>query len=166
MVLPCCSASSTFQLELEPPFRLILSFYLDQFSGGRSLNKPHKHLHAHGHGDAHGHDHNHNDDHKHVHLEAGKRKFTPWVLFTIFLLGPCEPLIPVLMYPAANNNFVDLAIVIGIFGAVTISLMLGIVLISTFGINLIPTEKIERFTHAIAGGTILLSGLAIQFLGL
>ena len=132
----------------------------------RSLNKPHKHLHAHGHGDAHGHDHNHNDDHNHVHLEAGKRKFTHWVLFTIFLLGPCEPLIPVLMYPAANNNFVDLAIVIGIFGAVTISLMLGIVLISTFGINLIPTEKIERFTHAIAGGTILLSGLAIQFLGL
>ncbi|HOD34406.1 MAG TPA: hypothetical protein PLR20_01590 [Syntrophales bacterium] len=28
---------------------------------------------------------------------------TPWVLFTIFVLGPSEPLIPVLMFPAARN---------------------------------------------------------------
>ena len=130
------------------------------------LNKPHKHLHAHGKGTSHGHDHVHKDDHKHAHIEGKKKDFSPWVLFTIFLLGPCEPLIPILMYPAAKNNFSDLAIVTGIFGLVTISIMLSIVLISTFGIKLISTEKVERFTHAIAGGTILLSGLAIQFLGL
>ena len=29
---------------------------------------------------------------------------TPWVLFTIFIFGPCEPLIPILMYPAVTQG--------------------------------------------------------------
>jgi hypothetical protein len=31
---------------------------------------------------------------------------------------------------------------------------------------MIPMKKLERFTHAIAGVTILLCGVSIQFLGL
>jgi sulfite exporter TauE/SafE len=123
-------------------------------------------LHIHDENVNHQHEHVHDQDHKHVHVEGGKGDLSPWVLFTIFVFGPCEPLIPLLMYPAAKNNLLDVGLVTATFGFVTIATMLAVVLISTMGINLIPTEKIERFTHAIAGGTIFLSGLAIQFLGL
>ena len=41
-----------------------------------------------------------------------------------------------------------------------------IVLVSTFGLNSVPTARLERYTHAIAGATILLCGCSIQFLGL
>ncbi len=109
-------------------------------------NKPHRHLHAHD--------------------EEGKKNITPWILFTIFVLGPCEPLIPILMYPAAKNSLTGLVGVTVIFGAVTIMTMLGIVMISSLGINIIPLGRLERYTHALAGGTICLCGVAIQFLGL
>jgi len=29
-----------------------------------------------------------------------------WALFLIFVFGPCEPLIPLIMYPAAKLNFI------------------------------------------------------------
>jgi sulfite exporter TauE/SafE len=129
-------------------------------------NKPHTHFHIHEAGHEHAHVHVHQDDHLHVHAEESKKNFTPWVLFVIFILGPCEPLIPLLMYPAAKSSFFDLAMVTLVFGVVTITTMLAIVLVSTFGINLLPMEKMERYSHALAGAAILLSGLAIQFLGL
>ena len=91
---------------------------------------------------------------------------TPWVLFVIFVLGPCEPLIPLLMYPAAKESTMGLILVTGVFSAVTIFTMLGVVLISTMGLNFIPFKKMERYTHALAGATIFFSGMAIQFLGL
>jgi len=133
----------------------------------RSLkNRPHKHPHAHGDWTAHSHLHAHSKEHAHVHDEEGKKNITPWILFTIFILGPCEPLIPILMYPAAKNSLTGLVGVTVIFGAVTIMTMLGIVVISSLGINIIPLGRLERYTHALAGGTICLCGVAIQFLGL
>ena len=129
-------------------------------------NKPHKHFHNHIDLENHSHTHSHTSEHTHVHNEEGKKNITPWVLFTIFVLGPCEPLIPILMYPAAKNSFMGVIGVIAIFGITTIITMLGIVMISSFGINLIPLKKFERYTHVLAGGTILLCGIAIQFLGL
>jgi len=44
--------------------------------------------------------------------------------------------------------------------------MLSIVWISYYSLNFIPTAKIERYMHAIAGATVFLCGAAIQFLGL
>ena len=129
-------------------------------------NKPHTHIHHHEEGESHAHLHVHHDDHLHAHVKEGKKNFSPWVLFVIFILGPCEPLIPLLMYPAAKSSYFDLTVVTLVFAVVTISTMLMIVLVSTFGINLLPMEKMERYSHALAGAAILLSGLAIQFLGL
>ncbi|MBI5665298.1 MAG: sulfite exporter TauE/SafE family protein [Nitrospirae bacterium] len=146
----------------------LIAFGLVYFIWGmkRALrSKPHIHTHAHGHGASHGHSHDHNKEHIHVHNSAGK-KMTPWVLFIIFILGPCEPLIPILMYPAAKSSFLDLWLVTGIFAVITIMTMLGIVLISYFGINIIPTAKLERYTHAIAGAIISLSGISILLFGL
>lgn len=129
-------------------------------------NKPHKHLHFHEDGSEHNHDHTHLDGHTHVHTKPGKPNMTPWILFTIFVFGPCEPLIPLLMYPAAKNSTSGLLLVTGIFGGATIATMMSIVLISTFGINFLPMQKIERYNHALAGFAVLACGLAIQFLGL
>ena len=90
----------------------------------------------------------------------------PRILFTIFILGPCEPLIPILMYPAAKNSIPGLLLVTGVFGSVTILTMLTIVIVSSWGLSFVRLGKLERYAHAIAGATICLSGLAIQFLGL
>ena len=129
-------------------------------------NRPHKHIHLHEDRHQHIHTHVHHKEHLHVHETGRSTNLTPWILFTIFVLGPCEPLIPLLMYPAAKSSNLALLLVILIFGAVTIFTMLGIVLISTLGINFIPLKSFERYSHALAGATIFMSGVAIQFLGL
>ncbi len=129
-------------------------------------NKPHQHIHAHADGTMHQHKHVHASEHLHVHTKKNEKNLTPWVLFTIFVLGPCEPLIPILMFPAAKENMFGLVMVTLIFGVVTIVTMLVVVIIGVYGVSLFPTEKLERYVHAIAGATISLSGMAIQFLGL
>lgn len=128
-------------------------------------SRPHRHLHIHMDNTEHSHVHLHASNHAHIH-EKGKKNITPWILFTIFVLGPCEPLIPVLMYPAAKNSIVGLIGVTVTFGIVTISTMLGIVTVSYLGINFLPLERLERYNHALAGAAILLCGIAIKFLGL
>ncbi len=146
----------------------LISFGLVYFVWGmrRAMrHKTHEHIHKHEEEDGHTHLHHHTDKHMHVH-ESKNRKMTPWVLFIIFILGPCEPLIPMLMYPAAKNSFFALSLVTGIFAVITIATMLGIVLISYFGFNIIPSEKLERYTHAIAGAIISVCGLSILFFGL
>ncbi len=129
-------------------------------------NRPHKHLHIHRDENSHVHTHGHSNEHVHVHTKEGTANLTPWILFTIFVFGPCEPLIPILMYPAARGSLMDLVFVTAVFGLVTIATMLSVVLISSLGINLLPMERLERYTHALAGVTICLCGMAILFLGL
>ena len=148
---------------------LLIGFGLAYFIWGlrRALrNRSHAHTHAHAGGLTHTHEHTHKEGHVHVHEKEGARSLTPWVLFTIFVLGPCEPLIPLLMYPAAKSSPAGVALVAGIFGGVTIATMLSIVLLATAGISLVPTTRIERYSHALAGAAICLCGVAIQFLGL
>jgi len=128
-------------------------------------NKPHKHTHLHASDNAHIHEHSHIGKHSHVH-NAQKKNITPWILFTIFVLGPCEPLIPILMYPAAKHSLSGVFIAAGIFSIITITTMLSIVILASLGIQLIPLGRLERYSHALAGAAICLSGLAIQFLGL
>lgn len=144
----------------------LIAFGLVYFAWGLKKawrNRPHEHGHVHEDGIVHTHRHIHGTDHAHIH--GDNRRITPWVLFTIFVLGPCEPLIPVLMVPAAKESLSGLLWVTGVFGGVTIVTMMGIVLISLRGINLIPLEGLERYAHALAGGTICLCGIAVQFLG-
>jgi sulfite exporter TauE/SafE len=128
-------------------------------------HRPHNHVHVHGDGTSHDHGHVHGGEHAHVHQE-GKSSITPWVLFTIFVFGPCEPLIPLLMYPAAKHSAWGMVLVAGIFGAVTIATMMAIVSLTTLGLKKLPLGGLERFSHALAGATIFLCGAAIQFLGL
>lgn len=128
-------------------------------------SRPHSHMHIHADGIVHRHDHMHQGKHIHPHREAGG-SLTPWILFTIFVFGPCEPLIPLLMYPAAMNSIDGVLVVSLIFGSVTVLTMSAIVLVSSFGVSFLRLGKLERYSHSMAGATICLSGLAIKFLGL
>ncbi len=136
----------------------------------------HTHPHSHGEGphhhepaadaDAHTHVHVHRGEHVHVHEVPGRTNITPWVLFTIFVFGPCEPLIPLLMYPAAKHSTAGVALVAGAFGIVTIGTMLAIIALASLGLSFVRLGRLERYAHALAGLMIALSGLAVQFLGL
>ncbi len=173
------------RLELIESFRgniaawMLIAFGLMYFVWGlkRALrNQPHTHMHLHRDGDSHTHEHKHQAEHLHVHPAVVDKSgihekekpvnLTPWILFTIFVFGPCEPLIPLIMYPAAKHSISGTVLVATVFSAVTISTMLAVVLISTFGFNFLPMKKLERYNHALAGAAILMCGLAIQFLGL
>ena len=129
-------------------------------------NKPHAHRHFHKDGSVHEHVHTHQQDHLHVHDEDAKINLTPWILFTIFVFGPCEPLIPLVMYPAAKNHLGHLIWVTVLFTIVTIATMIGMVLLASFGFKFIPMKFLEKYSHAIAGGTIFICGMGMLFLGL
>jgi sulfite exporter TauE/SafE len=146
----------------------LIAFGLAYFAWGvrkAFKNKPHHHGHNHSDGTFHTHEHIHHEEHAHAH--GGEQpSMTPWILFTIFVFGPCEPLIPIVMYPAAKNNYWEVAIVTVVFGVITIATMLSVVIASSFGLSLLPMGKLERYSHALAGLTIVICGGAIQFLGL
>ncbi|MFZ1947050.1 MAG: sulfite exporter TauE/SafE family protein [bacterium] len=127
--------------------------------------RPHEHPHSHQDGSVHSHEHGHLGGHSHVHAAPG-RTLTPWVLFTIFVFGPCEPLIPLIMYPAAKHNITSVALVASAFGLATLATMLAVVLASAHGLRRIPVGSLERYSHALAGLAILLCGGAMTFLGL
>jgi len=133
-------------------------------------NKPHRHLHSHDGGCEHEHVHSHQSEHVHAHVEERSEterfNITPWVLFTIFVFGPCEPLIPLLMYPAATGSPWGLVTVTAVFGTITIGTMLSIVLVSAYGMSFVPISKLERYSHALAGAAIFLCGISIQLLDL
>jgi ABC-type nickel/cobalt efflux system permease component RcnA len=133
----------------------------------RNLYKKKRHTHSHFHIDkgAHTHDHDHHLEHSHIH-ENNAVNTTPWILFLIFVFGPCEPLIPIVMYPAAENNISGAVIVSILFSAVTISTMMLIVLAFKMGLSRINLKPIEKYSNLIAGAMIFFSGIAIQFLGL
>jgi len=148
---------------------LLIAFGLVYFVWGlrRAYQKrTHVHSHTHAFGVEHKHLHNHHSRHAHIHDDKASPNITPWVLFIIFAFGPCEPLIPILMYPASKNSLFGLATVTFVFGVVTIGTMLGVVLLSVAGVNFTRLSGLQRFSHAIAGAIICLCGLAIQFLGL
>jgi nickel/cobalt exporter len=148
---------------------LLIAFGFTYFLWGirRALRgKSHDHKHIHVDGESHSHSHSHVTTHSHVHAGAQSDVLTPWVLFTIFVLGPCEPLIPLIMYPAAKSSVSAVVAVALVFGVTTIATMLACVMAAHFGLSKMPFPQAKRYSHAMAGLTILLCGGAIKFLGL
>ena len=129
-------------------------------------NKKHAHVHTHSCGVVHSHEHSHTSDHSHIHTNEEGKKVTPWVLFIIFVLGPCEVLIPLLMYPAAQTSMAGMLSVTLAFSIATLLTMLAAVTLGIFGFSFLPVKRIGIYTHVIAGATISISGLAIQLLGI
>ncbi|NTW48286.1 MAG: hypothetical protein HGB19_00860 [Chlorobiales bacterium] len=130
-------------------------------------SRTHIHPHEHderGHHTEHAHLHHHHGQHTHPHGDP--KSITPWALFIIFVLGPCEPLIPILMYPASQGSWMTLAWVTLAFSIVTISTMTAIVALTSRGLLNLNLGFMERYSHALAGFIIVLSGLSIKVLGL
>lgn len=132
------------------------------------LGKSHTHAHAHLDGKDHHHEHNHTaHEHRHPHTSQPPAKsLTVWSLFVVFILGPCEPLIPLLMFPAAEHSISGVILVSLVFGIVTVATMTAVTLLLYSGFRMISTAWMERYIHAFAGFVIALSGAAINFLGL
>jgi hypothetical protein len=70
------------------------------------------------------------------------------------------------MYPAAKSSVGAIVLVATIFGLTTIATMVGCVMVGYFGLSRISFPHAERYSHALAGLTILLCGGTIKFLGL
>ncbi|OGR81940.1 MAG: hypothetical protein A2X32_05560 [Elusimicrobia bacterium GWC2_64_44] len=141
---------------------LLLSFGLAYMAWGikkARRGEKHSHLHSHG-GEPHAHGHAHEPAHAHPHDQ--KTSATPWALFIIFVFGPCEPLIPVLMYPALNSGLGLAAAAAIVFSAVTIATMLSVVFLLLWGVNLVPAGKLERYAHALAGFAVFACGVAVK----
>ena len=111
--------------------------------------------------------------HKDLHLgdkdlkkdnDAGR--LTPWILFLIFVFGPCEVLIPMLVYPAAEQSGLGVFLVALVFGIATIGTMLLVVWLGYQGFSFIKLKGKEYQIHLFAGLVILLAGVGMQFLGL
>jgi ABC-type nickel/cobalt efflux system permease component RcnA len=154
---------------------LLIGFGLAYFIWGlRGAYKKRPHTHAHFHvadnnhvhEARHEHEHAHEGGHIHVHDRGEPANITPWVLFVVFAFGPCEPLIPILMYPAAKSSMTGLIAVTLVFSVATIGTMLATVFLGRAGVRFMNVKFLQRYSHAIAGATILLCGLAMQFLGL
>jgi ABC-type nickel/cobalt efflux system permease component RcnA len=130
----------------------------------RSRRHAHEHVHEDGTRHSHAHGHHVHDGHAHVHITLdtdGARSITPWALFVIFILGPCEALIPLLMYPASQHSIWGLALVVGVFAATTIATMMAIVYLAMRGIERFPASSAERYSHALAGAALSLCGVGI-----
>jgi len=92
-------------------------------------------------------------------------RLTPWILFLIFVFGPCEVLIPLLIFPAAEYNALGIAMVSLTFGTTTILTMMLTVYLGKKGTSLIKFKQGEKFFHLIAGLVILISGIGMHFFG-
>lgn len=147
---------------------LLLGFGLAYTAWGvwRALrNRRHSHWHGHANGTVHDHEHGHHGGHAHAHgSESGRkrRSVTPWVLFVIFIFGPCEALIPVLMVPAAEGAWWGVALVAGVFGVCTVATMTAAVLVGYHGLARLSVGPLERYSHALAGLALAACGLAVQ----
>lgn len=145
----------------------LIAFGLVYFAYGVKTSwkkRPHEHSHVHADGSVHIHRHAHVEEHAHVH--GKEADITPWVLFTLLVLGPCEPLIPLFMYPAVQESIAGLVWVTAAFGGVTIAAMTGAVTMAMLGFDLVSVKPLERFAHALAGITIFACGIAVQFFGI
>lgn len=146
----------------------LLAFGLVYFAWGlKTAGRSYHHSHVHSHDDVvHDHEHDHHMDHAHVHDAGVRNPITPWALFIIFVLGPCEALIPLFMYPAALQNASLVVLVALVFGVVTLMTMLMCVAATTIGLEKLKLPSAGRYTHAIAGALVAACGAAIALAGL
>ena len=143
---------------------LLLGFGLALLAWGlirAARNRPHVHVHAHEDGTIHRHPHRHAGEHMHVHASARKASLSPWLLFIVFVFGPCEPLIPILMFPAAQGHLGHVAGVSLVFGAATVATMTLMVMATCFGLSRFRWRSAERYAMALSGLVVTLSGAAV-----
>lgn len=141
-------------------------------------DSPHRHVHVGKDGriGRHLHDHDHSHSHNAPHetlatpsegLGAALRR-SRWAasLFIVFLLGPCEALLPLMTAPSLSADVTASLIVAAVFGTATLLTMLSLVTAGWLGLKGMWLARLEPHLNWISGLAIASSGLAILFLGL
>ena len=126
------------------------------------IGKPHTHFHF----NKDKHLHYESDIANYKHKNEHTKNNAAWILFVIFVFGPCEVLIPLFMYMVTLKNTSLLILVTGVFGIATILTMLGTVSFSLIGLKFFHSKKLEKYSHAIAGIIILICGVSIKYFSL
>jgi nickel/cobalt transporter (NicO) family protein len=122
----------------------------------------HTHEHVHPDGTRHAHGHSHDSAHLHPHIDARTSGVTvAWALFIVFLFGPCEPLIPLVMVPASQGEWGALAAVIAVFSVTTIATMLAIVWLLSRGAPRLASGTMAPYAHTAAGVAVAMCGAAM-----
>jgi nickel/cobalt transporter (NicO) family protein len=97
----------------------------------------------------------------------GRRSTTGfWTLFIIFILGPCEPLIPLFIVPASRGRWVLAGFTAAIFGILTVACMAFLTYAGVSGLRRLPFGPLEKWADSLAGAAIAASGLLIVTIGL
>ena len=124
-------------------------------------NRPHKHFTIHEDGAVYVYAHRHGE----VVGPRDRHVVTPWVLFIVFVLGPCEPMIPLLYLPAAKNSWPGMLLLIAVYTFFTLVTMVFMVISGYYGLSFLKTEKLERYLHALGGLTLFICGAGMVFMG-
>jgi hypothetical protein len=88
------------------------------------------------------------------------------VLFIVFVFGPCESLIPLMLAAQGLGGLGATVLTAGAFTVATVGTIIGTVTLLQAGIDLVPLGRLERWTHAAAGMSLVACGAAVGFLGL
>ena len=133
----------------------LIVFGLLYFSWGiRNVACKKEHAHEHWHPG-----HSHSDDKKSL------KEITPWILFAILILGPCEALIPLIIYPAACGQSFSVILITILFTAATLFTMLFVVITAVWGVKQLKFPFLEQYGNAIAGLILFSTGCVIKVFG-
>lgn len=122
-------------------------------------------LEPHQHGD-HVHIHRHGVR-THAHADGGTtRPLTLWMLMMIFVVGPCEPLLPLFVVPASRGRWDLAGAAVVVFALSTVLSMLAATAVGLAGLQRWRLGVLERWGHTLAGAAVAASGLAVITLGL
>jgi len=124
-------------------------------------NRPHKHFDMAEDGKIYVYEHQHGQ----AVLPGERHTVTPWVMFIIFLLGPCEPMIPLLFVPAVKESFSGMVLLVALYTLITLTTMLLIVAAGYYGLTFIKPVVAGRYMHTLGGFTLLVCGAGMIFMG-
>ena len=111
------------------------------------------------------------------HRRAAGDRMTPGALFVVFLLGPCEPLIPLMVVPGISGEWMTVGAVVALFGLLTVIVMLAAVTAGYCGAHWLARgfalgtparaslDLLRRHADVAAGLMVAGSGAAVLLLG-
>lgn len=123
------------------------------------VNRPHKHFDVYSGSDVYVYKHRHGESVK----PADKVKVTPWILLAIFVMGPSEPIVPLLFYSGVTRSVTEIASIIVVFTLTTVVTMLAVVLLGYYGYSFVKTDALERYAYALGGAAVTVCGAGMLF---
>ncbi|NUO19730.1 hypothetical protein HUU59_09805 [bacterium] len=88
-----------------------------------------------------------------------------WALFLIFVLGPCEPLVPFVTLPQTVSGPLATIVLTSAFSIATLATMISTVVLGYKGISVAKFKFNPAYGHAVAGLCILACGASMVFIG-